>query len=411
MNDNARLFTGSLHYPPDLVLHTAHPARSTGSTSSISWSSTTAGSRAGRGSREHRVPVRRPPARVRADIIAMLDAIDWNAPPAPEEIHSGFPVRARPRAASSTARCTTCSPARRPPARRAPGREVHGTGRLRITASSGATTRRSNTSPGATWNAASSSSSSASRSGVRSATSNGSRSCARSSATSVRWPSTRTRAGPPAKPWSEFGQWRHSISTTSSNLSRATTGLVSTRWSSPLPRRSARRGRRLPRGGGPCRRLRRTGPGPPEARQARRHHPGSRSGAAPARAPGAVHARQMNEGGAATAAAIHTAMATPRADGGTLRRRRVAQRSGVRRVVRPGNGMRDEGPRPRHDARHPDIATDCRRSVTTTVRAHIGRPAPDSIAVRQRAAMSASRTGAGCGLIGRSAVVVWSALL
>ena len=91
MNDNARLFTGSLHYPPDLVLHTA----ASGAVDRldelylvVEHDGRIIGLGEVRENIEYLSGV--PPARVRADIIAMLDAIDWNAPPVPEEIHSRF---------------------------------------------------------------------------------------------------------------------------------------------------------------------------------------------------------------------------------------------------------------------------------------------------------------------------------
>ena len=91
MNDGVRLLAGSLRYPPELVLHTA----ASGAVDRleelylvVERDGRTAGLGEIRENIEYLSGV--PPARVRADVIAMLEVIDWNDPPAPEEIHARF---------------------------------------------------------------------------------------------------------------------------------------------------------------------------------------------------------------------------------------------------------------------------------------------------------------------------------
>ena len=93
----AHLLAASLHYPPDLVLHTA----ASGAVSRldelyllIERDGEAVGLGEIRENIEYLTGV--PPARVRADVVAMLERIDWSAPPAPEDIHARFPDACAP---------------------------------------------------------------------------------------------------------------------------------------------------------------------------------------------------------------------------------------------------------------------------------------------------------------------------
>ena len=91
VRETVHLFAGSLRYPPDLVLHTAASGaidRLDELYLLIERDGRTVGLGEIRESIEYLSGV--PPARVRADIIAILQDIDWSAPPSPEEIHDRF---------------------------------------------------------------------------------------------------------------------------------------------------------------------------------------------------------------------------------------------------------------------------------------------------------------------------------
>ena len=99
MSHTASLFAASLHYPPDLVLHTAASGAIAGLDELyllIERDGETVGLGEVRENVEYLTGV--PPARIRADVAAMLECIDWSVPPPPEEIHARFP--------------DTCTPAR-----------------------------------------------------------------------------------------------------------------------------------------------------------------------------------------------------------------------------------------------------------------------------------------------------------
>ena len=99
MKHNVRLLAGSLRYPPELQLHTA----ASGAVDRldelyllVERDGRTVGLGEIRENIEYLSGV--PPARVRADVVAMLEDIDWSAPPAPEEFHARH--------------CGACAPAR-----------------------------------------------------------------------------------------------------------------------------------------------------------------------------------------------------------------------------------------------------------------------------------------------------------
>ena len=92
MSHAVHLFAGSLHYPPDLVLHTAASGavdRLNELYLVVERDGETVAVGEIRENIEYLTGV--PPARVRADVSAMLECIDWSAPPRPEEIHTRFP--------------------------------------------------------------------------------------------------------------------------------------------------------------------------------------------------------------------------------------------------------------------------------------------------------------------------------
>ena len=99
MSQTVHLFAASLHYPPDLVLHTA-ASGAVDRLDELYLLIERDGQAVGLGEIRENIEYLTgvTPARIRADVIAMLERIDWSAPPAPEEIHARFP--------------DTCTPAR-----------------------------------------------------------------------------------------------------------------------------------------------------------------------------------------------------------------------------------------------------------------------------------------------------------
>lgn len=100
MNDGVHLLAGSLRYPPELRLHTA-ASGAVDRLDELYLLIERDGRAVGLGEIRENIEYLSgvPPARVRTDVIAMLDGIDWNDPPAPGEIH------ARHSGACAPARC------------------------------------------------------------------------------------------------------------------------------------------------------------------------------------------------------------------------------------------------------------------------------------------------------------------
>ena len=82
MRHTARLFSASLRYPPDLVLHTAASGAVAGLDAlylRVERDGETVAFGEVRENIEYLTGV--PPARIRADLATMLERIDWDAPP------------------------------------------------------------------------------------------------------------------------------------------------------------------------------------------------------------------------------------------------------------------------------------------------------------------------------------------
>lgn len=97
MSHTIRLLAGSLHYPPDLVLHTA-ASGAIDRLDELYLLVERDGEIVGLGEIRENIEYLAgvPPARIRTEVSAMLEHIDWDAPPRPEEIHSRFPDACAP---------------------------------------------------------------------------------------------------------------------------------------------------------------------------------------------------------------------------------------------------------------------------------------------------------------------------
>lgn len=97
MSHAVRLLAASLRYPPELVLHTA-ASGAVAALDELYLVVERGGEIVALGEVRENIEYLSgvPPARIRADVAAMLERIDWNAPPAPEEFHERFPDVCKP---------------------------------------------------------------------------------------------------------------------------------------------------------------------------------------------------------------------------------------------------------------------------------------------------------------------------
>ena len=97
MSHAARLFAASLRYPPDLVLHTA-TSGAIGELDALYLLVERDGEIAGLGEIRENIEYLTgvSPTRIRADLGTILEHIDWDAPPAPQEVHTRFPDACKP---------------------------------------------------------------------------------------------------------------------------------------------------------------------------------------------------------------------------------------------------------------------------------------------------------------------------